>query len=61
MMASMGNDKFQDVDVLNILAELQQNDLLNKEDRAALVASLKSAWGREQVPSVLNEATEAVA
>jgi hypothetical protein len=48
----MGNEKFNDVGVLNTLANLQRSGMLHEEDRKELIERL-SPWGKAQVESVL--------
>ena len=48
----MGNEQFNDVGVLNTLANLQRSGMLHEEDRQELVARL-SPWGRARVEQVL--------
>lgn len=48
----MGNEQFNDIGVLNTLANLQRSGMLHEEDRQELVARL-SPWGKARVEQVL--------
>jgi hypothetical protein len=48
----MGNEQFNDVGILNTLANLQRSGMLHEEDRKELVERL-SPWGKARVEDIL--------
>jgi hypothetical protein len=48
----MGNEQFNDVGILNTLANLQRSGMLHEEDRRDLVERL-SPWGKARVEDIL--------
>jgi hypothetical protein len=49
----MGNERFNDVGILNTLARLQRSGMLNDGDRQELVEML-SPWGKQQAERILS-------
>jgi hypothetical protein len=52
-MQTMNNDRFDDIGVLTILQQLRKQDLLHDEDRDALMARLKSDWGKQAAHAII--------
>jgi hypothetical protein len=48
----MGNEQFNDVGILNTLANPQRSGMLHDEDRKELIERL-SPWGKARVEAVL--------
>ncbi len=53
----MSNERFNDVGILNTLAGLQRNGMLNDGDRQELMQML-SPWGKQQAERILKSNRE---
>jgi hypothetical protein len=51
-LGTMSNERFNDVGILNVLANLQRSGMLHEDDRRELVDRL-SPWGKARVEDIL--------
>jgi hypothetical protein len=51
-LGNMSNEQFNDVGILNVLANLQRSGMLHEDDRRELVDRV-SPWGKARVEDIL--------